>query len=67
MTFHELIIDEITQHEILHTITEQKIMIDGDELEIQNPIDMIHEILEVKDSDHVMNDGTCLVDENGQR
>lgn len=40
-------------------------MIDGDEAEIYHLIDMIHEILEVRDSDRVMKDGMCLVDENG--
>ena len=41
-------------------------MIDGDDDEIQEQTDMIHEILEVKDSDHVENDGMCQVNENGK-
>ena len=36
-------------------------MIDGDDDEIQNQIDMIHEIQELKDSDHVHHDGMYLV------
>ena len=42
-------------------------MIDGDDDEIQHPID-IHQILAItmRDSDHVIHDGMYLVDENGQ-
>lgn len=42
-------------------------MIDGDDHEIQQLTDMIHEIQEVKDSDHVEHDGMYLVDENGMQ
>ena len=38
----------------------------GDEAEMQQLIDMIHEIQGVKDSDHVKSDGMCQVDENGK-
>jgi hypothetical protein len=40
-------------------------MIDGDDDEILHPTDTIHEILEVRESDRVMNDGMCLVNESG--
>jgi hypothetical protein len=41
-------------------------MIDGDDDEIHHPTDTIHEILEVRGSDHVNHDGMYLVDENGK-
>jgi hypothetical protein len=63
---NELTNDEITLHEILHHILEINIAIYGDELEIHHPTDTIHEILEVREGDHVLMDGMYLVDENGQ-
>lgn len=65
MIKHELINDEIILHEILQHILEWKIMVDGDDEMIHHPTDTIHEILEVKDSDHAHHDGIYLVDENG--
>ena len=50
---------------MLQYIVDQKIMIDGDEVVIHRPTDTIHEIQEVKDSDHALIDGMCLVYENG--
>ena len=38
----------------------------GDEDEITLKIDTIHEMKEVKEDDHVKNDGMYQVDENGQ-
>ncbi len=66
MIFHELIIGEIILHEILELILEQNIIIDGDDYETQNQIDTIHEIQEARDSDHVIRDIMCQVDENGK-
>ena len=65
MICHELIGDEIISHEILRFIIEERIITDGDEVVIRNQIDTIHEILEMKDSDHVQMDGMFLVNENG--
>ena len=52
-------------HEILQSMNEQKIIIDGDDDEIQQPTDT-HQILQImeKDSDHVIHDGMYLVDES---
>ena len=66
MTFHELTIDEIILHEILQPIIEEETIIDGDDDEIHHLTDTIHEILEVRGSDHVNHDGMYLVDENGK-
>jgi hypothetical protein len=45
---------------------DHNIIIDGDELEMLKQIDTIHEMIEVRDSDHVQVDGMYLVDENGK-
>ncbi len=50
---------------MIQNIIEKKIMTDGDDDEIQNQIDMIHEIQEVRDSDHVIHDIMYQVHENG--
>ena len=50
----------MVQFTIMH-----EIIIDGDDDEILH-LTTIHEILEVRDSDHVKDDGMYLVDENGQ-
>ena len=66
MTFHELIDDEIISHEILQLIFEQKIIIDGDEVAIQQRTDIIQiQQIMMKDSDHAQLDDIYLVDENG--
>ena len=41
-------------------------MMIGDEVEIQQKSDMIHEMIGVRDSDHVQMDGMCQVDESGK-
>jgi hypothetical protein len=47
-------------------MVEKKVMIGGDEVEIPMKIDLIQlQIILKRDSDHVMNDGMYLVDENG--
>ena len=50
---------------MLHIIMEQKIMIDGDEVEIHMKIDLIQiQQTSQEDSDHVIVDIMCQVDEN---
>lgn len=56
---------EIISHEILQPTIERQIMIDGDEEKILMRIDLIVEMKDTKDNDHVLHDITYLVEQNG--